>query len=122
MPNPDKTFGWYMHQKTPYKFNTGKCQFFPLSFIPVILDRKSNIFIVHADDAVIADGNPMGILSKVVNHRPCVVKSFAAPGYFAVLRPAPSDELQSYGGDSAGTLPLEVQHQLLPAALLAPEY
>ncbi|CUX52082.1 hypothetical protein BN3589_00001 [Clostridium sp. C105KSO14] len=78
MPNPDKTFGWYMHQKTPYKFNTGKCQFFPLSFIPVILDRKSNIFIVHTDDTVIADGNPMGIFSKVINHRLCTVKSFLA--------------------------------------------
>ena len=78
MPNPDKTFGWYMHQKTPYKFNTRKCQFFPLSFIPVILDRKSNIFIVHTDDTVIADVNPMGIFSKVINHRRCTVKSFLA--------------------------------------------
>lgn len=76
MPNPDKTFWRYMHQKPPYEFNTGNGQFFPLSFVSVIFYRKSNVFIVHADDAVITDGNPMGILSKVVNHRPCVVKSF----------------------------------------------
>ena len=76
MPNPDKTFWRYVHQKPSYKFNTGKSQFFPLSIVPVILYRKSNVFIVHTDDAVIADGNPMGILSKVVNHRLCAVKSF----------------------------------------------
>ena len=63
MPNPDKTFWRYVHQKPSYKFNTGKSQFFPLSFVPVILYRKSNVFIVHTDDAVIADGNPMGILA-----------------------------------------------------------
>ena len=62
-----------MHQKTPYKFNAGNGQFLPLSFFPVILNRKSNIFIIHMDDAVIADSDPMGILSKVVNHRSCAV-------------------------------------------------
>ena len=65
-----------MHQKTPYKFNAGNGQFLPLSFFPVILNRKSNIFIIHMDDAVIADSDPMGILSKVINHRLCTVKSF----------------------------------------------
>lgn len=54
MPDPDKTFWWYMYQKTPYEFNTGKGQFFPLSFVLVIFYRKCDSFIVHADDAVIA--------------------------------------------------------------------
>ena len=76
MPNPDKTFWRYMHQKPSYKFNAGKSPFFPLSFIPVILYRKSNVFIIHADDAVVADCNPVGVLSKVVNHRLCTVKRF----------------------------------------------
>ena len=76
MPDPDKTSGWHMHQKTPYKFNAGNGQFLPLSFFPVILNGKSNIFIIHLDDAVIADSDPMGILSKVINHRLCTVKSF----------------------------------------------
>ena len=76
MPDPDKMSGWHMHQKTPYKFNTRKCQFFPLSFLAVIPDRKSNIFIVHMDHAVIADSNPMGIFSEIINHRLCTVKSF----------------------------------------------
>ena len=76
MPDPDKTSGGHMHQKTPYKFNAGNGQFLPLSFFPVILNRKSNIFIIHMDDAVIADSDPMGILSKVINHRLCTVKSF----------------------------------------------
>ena len=76
MPDPDKASGGHMHQKTPYKFNAGNGQFLPLSFFPVILNRKSNIFIIHMDDAVIADSDPMGILSKVINHRLCTVKSF----------------------------------------------
>ena len=76
MPDSDKTSGWHMHQKTPYKFNTRKGQFLPLSFLPVILNRKSNIFIVHMDDAVIADSDPMGIFSEIINHRLCTVKSF----------------------------------------------
>ena len=50
MPDPDKTSGWHMHQKTPYKFNAGNGQFLPLSFFPVILNGKSNIFIIHMDD------------------------------------------------------------------------
>ena len=76
MPNPDKTCWRHMHQKTPYEFNAGKGQIFPLSFVPVIFYRKSDSFIFHADDAVIADGNPVGILSKVINHRLCAVKGF----------------------------------------------
>ena len=75
MPNPYKTLWRHMHQKMPYKFNAGKSPFFPLSFIPVVFYRKSNVFIVHADDAVIADGNPMGILSKIINHRVSPIKS-----------------------------------------------
>ena len=76
MPNPDKAFWWHMHQKPSYEFDTGKNQLFPLSFVPVIFYRKSDGFIIHADNAVIADGNPMGIFSKVINHRLCTVKSF----------------------------------------------
>ena len=68
MPDPDKTSGWHMHQKTPYKFNSRNGQFLPLSFLPVILNRKSNIFIAHMDDAVIADSNPMGIFSEIINY------------------------------------------------------
>lgn len=67
-----------MHQKTPYEFNTGNAQLFPLSFVPVIFYRKSDGFIVYAYDAVIADGNPMGVLSKIINHRLCTVKGFLA--------------------------------------------
>ena len=48
MPNPDKTFWRHMHQKTPYEFNTGNAQLFPLSFVPVIFYRKSDGFIVYA--------------------------------------------------------------------------
>ena len=43
MPNSDKTFWRYVHQKPSYKFNTGKGQFFPLSFVPVIFYRKTAV-------------------------------------------------------------------------------
>ena len=36
--------------------------------------------------------------------------------YFAVLLPVPSDELQSYDGDSVELLSLEVQHRILPVS------
>ena len=78
MPNSDKTFWRYVHQKPSYKFNTGKGQFFPLSFVPVIFYRKSDGFIIHTDDAMIANSNPMGVFSKIINHRLCTVKSFLA--------------------------------------------
>ena len=61
MPNPDKTFWRYVHQKPSYKFNTGKGQFFPLSFVPVIFYRKSDVFIVHTDDTVIAKAQGVSV-------------------------------------------------------------
>ena len=76
MTNSDKTFWRHMHQKTPYEFNTGNGQLFPFSFVSVIFYKEGDGFIIHADNAVIADGNPMGILSKVINHRLRTVKSF----------------------------------------------
>lgn len=66
MTNPDKTFWRHMHQKTPYEFNTGNGQLFPFSFVSVIFYKGGDGFIIHADNAVIADGNPMGILSKTI--------------------------------------------------------
>ena len=67
-----------MHQKTPYEFNTGNGQLFPLSFVSVIFYKEGDGFIIHADNSVITDGNPMGILSKIINHRLRTVKSFLA--------------------------------------------
>ena len=60
MTNSDKTFWRHMHQKTPYEFNTGNGQLFPFSFVSVIFYKEGDGFIIHADNAVIADGNPMG--------------------------------------------------------------
>ena len=65
-----------MHQKTSYEFDTGKGQFFPLPFVPVIFHRKSDGSIIHTDDAMIANSNPMGIFSKIINHRLCTMKGF----------------------------------------------
>src|SRR5699024_3344714 len=76
MRNSYKTLWGDMHQKTSYEFDTGKGQFFPLPFIPVIFHRKSDGFIIHTDDAMIANSNPMGVFSKIINHRLCTVKGF----------------------------------------------
>ena len=76
MPNSYKTLWGDMHQKTSYEFDTGKGQFFPLPFVPVIFHRKSDGFIIHTDDAMIANSNPMGVFSKIINHRLCTVKGF----------------------------------------------
>lgn len=78
MPDPYKTLWWNMHQKTTDKFNTGNSQRFPLTFVIVIFYRKSNGFLIHADDTVITDCNPVGIFSKIINHRLCSVESFLA--------------------------------------------
>lgn len=39
---------------------------FDFSFVSVIFYKGGDGFIIHADNAVIADGNPMGILSKTI--------------------------------------------------------
>src|SRR5699024_10508711 len=43
MPNSYKTLWGDMHQKTSYEFDTGKGQFFPLPFVPVINHRLCTV-------------------------------------------------------------------------------
>ena len=71
-----------MHKKPANKFNTGNGKFLPVAFFSVVFDIVSNGIFIHADDTVVADGNPVGVFSKVVNNGLCTVE-----GFFAMRNP-----------------------------------
>lgn len=82
MPDPNKTFWRYMHQKSPDELHTGQCEFLPFTVIAVIFHGKGDILFIHTDDPVVAYGNPVCIFAKIVNDRPCTME-----GLFAVWYP-----------------------------------
>ena len=51
-----------MHKKPANKFNTGNGKFLPVAFFSVVFDIVSNGIFIHADDTVVADGNPVGCI------------------------------------------------------------
>ena len=65
-----------MHKKSADKFNAGNGKFFPLTFFPVIFYMVGDSIFIHADNPVVADGNPVGVFPKVVNNGLCTVKGF----------------------------------------------
>ena len=69
-----------MHKKTADKFDTGNGMFLPTAFFSVVFHIVGNGIIIHTDDAMIADGNPVGVFPKVVNNGLCTVKGFLAVG------------------------------------------
>jgi len=71
-----------MHKKPANKFTTGNGKFLPAAFFSVVFDIVSNGIFIHADDTVVADGNPVGVFSKVVNNGLCTVE-----GFFAMRNP-----------------------------------
>ena len=71
-----------MHKKPANKFNTGNGKFLPVAFFSVVFDIVSNGIFIHADDTVVANGNPVGVFSKVVNNGLCTVE-----GFFAMRNP-----------------------------------
>ena len=71
-----------MHKKPANKFNTGNGKFLAVAFFSVVVDILSNGIFIHADDTVVADGNPVGVFSKVVNNGLCTVE-----GFFAMRNP-----------------------------------
>ena len=74
MTNAHKALWRDMHQKAPDKLFTGKGDFFPLSLIFIILDSECNGCFCHALDAIVTDGNPMCIFTKIPDHRFCPLK------------------------------------------------
>ena len=85
MSYPHKTFWWDMHQKPTNELFTGDCDTFPLSLMFVVLCSKGDRMIGHALNAIVADGNPMSILSKITDHGFSAIKRF-----FAVRNPFPA--------------------------------
>lgn len=67
-----------MHQESANKLNAGDGMFFPPAFFPVIFHIVGNGILIHTDNTMVTDGNPVGILSKVVNNGLCTVKGFLA--------------------------------------------
>ena len=69
MPNPHKTPGRNMHQKSPDEFLPGKGEFLPLPMAFVILHSKRNRGIRHTLYAVVAYGNSVGVFAKIFDNR-----------------------------------------------------
>jgi len=55
-----------MEQESPDKLRGMQSHYFILVSIRIISPEEGNLPILHFDDAVIADGNPVGISSKIV--------------------------------------------------------
>ena len=56
-----------MQKETPDKFDGGNSHELNLIGIAVIAPAKGNKAILHTNNAVIGNGDPMGITAKVVN-------------------------------------------------------
>ena len=69
-----------MHKKPANKYTTGNGKFLPVAFFSVVFDIVSNGIFIHADDTMVADGNPVGVFSKVVNNGLCTIKGFLTVG------------------------------------------
>ena len=78
MSDSDKSFWQHMHKKSSDKFNTWNSVFFPSTFVVVIFYIISNRIFIHADDAVIANGNPVRIFAQIINDGLSSIKSFLA--------------------------------------------
>lgn len=78
MSDSDKALGWHMHKEPTDKLNAGNGKFFPLTFFPVIFYIVSNCILIHTDNTVVTDGNPVGVFPKVVNNGLSTIKGFLA--------------------------------------------
>ena len=75
-----------MHQEPMNEFFTGDGDFFPLPMVFVIFCSKGNCAVRHAFNTVVADRDPVGILSKIFDNGLCAIKRFLAvrDPFFAV--------------------------------------
>ena len=80
MSDSDKALGWHMHKEPTDKLNAGNGNFFPLTFFPIIFYIVDNSIFIHADNTVVADGDPMGVFSKVVNNGLSAIEGLLAVG------------------------------------------
>ena len=76
--DPDEPFGRDMHQETTNEFFSGDSDFFPLSLVFVIFCSIGNSAVRHAFNTVVADRDPMGILSKILDNGLRAIERFLA--------------------------------------------
>ena len=69
-----------MHQETTNKFNTRKGELLPSAFFTIILHIESNSILVHTDNSMVTDGNPVGVFPEVVNNGLGTIKGLLAVG------------------------------------------
>ena len=88
MSDSDKVLGWHMHKEPTDKFNAGDGKLFPLTLFAVVFYVIGNSILIHADDTVVTDGNPVGVFPKVVNNGLSTIKGFLAVGnpVFAITK------------------------------------
>ena len=67
-----------MHQEPADEFFTGDGDFFPLSLVFVVFGSKGNRAVRHAFNTVVADRDPMGILSKILDNGLRAIERFLA--------------------------------------------
>ena len=78
MPDSYKAFWRHMHKKPADKLNAGNGIFFPSAFFTVVFYVVGDCIFIHADNAMVADGNPVSIFPKVVDNGLCTIKGFLA--------------------------------------------
>ena len=78
MSDSDKTLWWNVHKKSADKFNSGNGKFLPLTFFTIVFHIVGNSIFIHADNTVVADGNPVGVFSEIVNNGLSAIKGFLA--------------------------------------------
>ena len=57
-----------MEQESPDEFVGGQAHRFGVAAIPIVLPLKAHLIVVDVEEAVIADGHPMGIAAHVVKN------------------------------------------------------
>ena len=78
MTYPDEPLGRDMHQEPADEFFSGDGDFFPSSLVFVVFCSKGNSAVRHAFNTVVADRDPMGILSKILDNGLRAIKRFLA--------------------------------------------
>src|SRR5680860_953252 len=64
----NKTLGQYMERKTPYKFAVRQLQQRFLAAMAVVLYREGDTAPIKVLDAMVANGDPVGIPAQVFDH------------------------------------------------------
>lgn len=69
MPDADIALRRHMHQEPADKLHPGDRKVPPSPAIFIVRNRKGDRVFIHADNPVVADGNPVGVLTEVADDR-----------------------------------------------------